>query len=89
MCGVFSTFRAKIWHAAAQLLAAFEALPPREQRELLAEMLRRSGGLPETLLTNEQLVGLCDELFQALDAEETVTVRTAQPSLSRGSGVGN
>jgi hypothetical protein len=34
-------------------------------------MLHRSGELPDTLLTNEHLVGLADHLFQALDAEES------------------
>jgi hypothetical protein len=56
---------------AAQLLATFDSLPPQEQHELLTEMLRRSGELPETLLTDDQLVGLADDLFQALDAEES------------------
>jgi hypothetical protein len=56
---------------AAQLLATFDSLPPQEQHELLTEMLRRSGELPETLLTDDHLVGLADQLFQALDAEES------------------
>ena len=57
--------------AAAQLLATFDSLPPQEQHELVTEMLRRSGELPETLFTDDQLVGLADDLFQALDAEES------------------
>ena len=56
---------------AAQLLATFNSLPPQEQHELLTEMLRHSGELPETLLTDDHLVGLADDLFQALDAEES------------------
>ena len=44
--------------------------PPQEQHEVLTEMLRRSGELPETVLTDDHLVGLADDLFQALDAEE-------------------
>jgi len=56
---------------AAHLLATFDSLPPQEQHELLTEMLRRSGELPETLLTDDHLVGLADDLFQALDAEES------------------
>ncbi|MEQ8790941.1 MAG: hypothetical protein RIC55_32055 [Pirellulaceae bacterium] len=55
----------------AQLLAAFESLPPNEQHELLTEMLRRSGELPATQLTDEQLVSFADTLFQTLDAEES------------------
>ena len=54
-----------------QLMVAFESLPVREQHELLTEMLRRSGELPATLLADDHLVGLADELFQALDAEES------------------
>jgi hypothetical protein len=55
----------------AQLMATFESLPRQEQHELLTEMLRRSGELPATLLADDDLVGLADELFQALDAEES------------------
>ena len=55
---------------AAQLMTTFESLPVKEQHELLTEMLRRSGELPETLMADGHLVGLADELFQALDAEE-------------------
>jgi len=55
----------------AQLMMAFESLPVQEQHELLTEMLRRSGELPSTPLADDHLVGLADELFQALDAEES------------------
>lgn len=56
---------------AAQILAKFNALPPREQHELLAEMLRRGGELPGAPLQDEQLLVLADQLFQSLDAEES------------------
>ena len=56
---------------ATQLLATFESLPEREQHELLIIMLRRSGELPETIVSDDQLVGIADELFQTLDAEES------------------
>lgn len=56
---------------ASQLLAAFDSLPAREQHELIAAMLRRSGELPDTLLSDEGLVDLADQLFQALDVEES------------------
>ncbi len=55
----------------AQLMATFESLPVREQHELLTEMLRHSGDLPATLWADDHLVGPADELFQALDAEES------------------
>lgn len=54
----------------SQILESFDALPPHEQHEVLTEMLRRIGELPEGFLTDEALVGLADELFQALDEEE-------------------
>ena len=55
----------------AQLMATFESLAAQQQHELLTEMLRRSGELPATLLADDHLVGLADEIFQALDAEES------------------
>jgi len=55
---------------ATQLLTTFESLPPQEKHELLTEMLRRSGELPESLLTDNDYVSLADELFQTLDANE-------------------
>jgi hypothetical protein len=56
---------------ASQLLATFESLPANEQHEVLIAMLRRSGELPDMIVTDCHLVGLADELFQALDAEES------------------
>jgi len=58
-------------NTASQLLATFESLPASEQHELLIAMLRRSGELPNTVVTEDQLAGIADELFQALDAEES------------------
>ena len=63
---------------ATQLLATFESLPEKEQHELLIAMLRRSGELPDTLVADDQLVGLADQLFQTLDAEES-NVNDADP----------
>ena len=57
--------------AATQLLATFESLPEKEQHELLIAMLRRIGELPDTLISDDQLVGIADQLFQTLDAEES------------------
>ena len=56
---------------ASQLLASFESLPANEQHELLTAMLRRAGELPDTIVSDDQLVGIADELFQTLDAEES------------------
>ena len=55
---------------AMHLLEAFQSLPPREQHELLIAMLRRSGELPDTTVSDDHLVRIADELFQTLDAEE-------------------
>ena len=56
---------------ALQLLAMFESLPAEEQHELLIAMLRRTNELPESVLSDQQLVHLADDLFQTLDAEES------------------
>jgi hypothetical protein len=57
--------------AASKLLATFESLPASEQHEVLIAMLRRSGELPDTIVSDDHLVGIADELFQTLDAEES------------------
>ena len=57
--------------AASQLLTQFESLPADEQHELLIALLRRGGELPDTIVSDDQLVGIADELFQTLDAEES------------------
>ena len=57
--------------AAAQLLATFDLLPPEEQHQLVAELLRRTGELPGHPLKDEHLTILADNLFQQLDREET------------------
>ena len=49
----------------------FESLPAEEQHELLIAMLRRTNELPESVLSDQQLVHLADDLFQTLDAEES------------------
>ena len=55
---------------AIQLLAAFETLPAEEQHEVLVQLLRRTGDLPGSPLTDDALVSVADQLFQSLDAEE-------------------
>jgi hypothetical protein len=57
--------------AASKLLATFESLSPEDQRELLVELLRRSGELLDTALSDDALTGLADDVFQRLDAEES------------------
>ncbi|HQZ69255.1 MAG TPA: hypothetical protein PLY87_29410 [Planctomycetaceae bacterium] len=58
-------------NTALKLLAAFDSLPANDQHELLAEMLRRSGELPEALMSGDDLATVANELFQALDDEES------------------
>jgi hypothetical protein len=58
-------------NTATQLLATFDSLPQKEQHELLVAMLRRSGELPETIVSEDQLATIADELFQTLDGEES------------------
>jgi hypothetical protein len=53
---------------ALELLAAFDALPPAEKKQVTDELLRRSwddGDLPEMSLNK-----LAAELFRSYDAEE-------------------
>jgi hypothetical protein len=54
--------------AAREVLAAFDALPPAEQQQVVAEILRRAAGYGD--LPEEALHQLADELFRAYDAEE-------------------
>jgi hypothetical protein len=56
---------------ASQLLASFDSLPPQEQHELITAMLRRTSELPHTFVSDDALVDLADNLFQALDMEES------------------
>lgn len=55
---------------ATQILESFDTLPPDEQHKVVTEMLRRLGELQENSVTDEQLLGLADEAFLALDREE-------------------
>jgi hypothetical protein len=52
-------------------LSNFKALPLEDQRELAAEILRRSVKLETVPLSDDHLTVLADELFLKLDREET------------------
>jgi len=54
---------------ARELLAGFDALPASEQRQVAAEILRRTSGTGE--LPEEALYELADEVFRMYDAEES------------------
>lgn len=58
-------------NTATQLLATFDSLPPGEQHEVVAAILKRCGELPGSRISDDELVGLADELFQTLDLEES------------------
>ena len=68
---------------ATQLLATFESLPAREQHELLIAMLRRSGELPDTIVSDDQLAVIADELFRTLDAEDAARIHSCPPVTRR------
>jgi predicted HAD superfamily phosphohydrolase len=54
--------------AVSQILNAFDALPDKQQHEAAVEILRRVKA--EGDLSDEALVELADDLFQAMDADE-------------------
>ncbi len=60
---------------ASQILNSFSALPETEQHEVLVALLRTSGELPSTELTDDDLVNLAEEVFLRLDAEEARMAR--------------
>jgi hypothetical protein len=51
-----------------EVLAAFDALPPGEQQQVAAEILRRT--MPDGDLPDAAFDELAGELFRAYDAEE-------------------
>ena len=57
--------------AARHLLKSFEALSDTEQREVLAQLLRRAAEMPYPFPTDEDLLQAADQVFQELDRRET------------------
>ena len=55
---------------ATQILNTFASLPASEQHEVMLALLRSSGELPASSLSDDQLVSLAEEVFFTLDAEE-------------------
>ena len=55
---------------AEALLRSFELLPLPEQREVATEILRRAGRLQLPPLEDDELVGIADQLFVALNERE-------------------
>jgi hypothetical protein len=54
----------------AELLDAFEALPPHEKRVFTAEFLRRAVPFDSGTLDDEETAHAADSLFGLLEAEE-------------------
>ena len=52
------------------MLHTFDLLPDGDKRELVNEILRRSLTLDVPVLSDEQLVGVAEELFLQLDRSE-------------------
>lgn len=74
---------------AARSLATFNLLALQQQHELLVELLRRSGELPRTSLSDEHCIGLEDNLLQSLDAVNSHGAKSnAKRGLAGGAGYG-
>jgi hypothetical protein len=58
-------------NAARQLIDSFEALPEHEKQEVLGQLLRCIMDKPYTSLSDEELTGTADMLFQDYDSRET------------------
>ena len=56
--------------AARDLLKSFESLSETDQREVLAQLLRRAADLPYSFPSDDELVRAADQVFQELDRRE-------------------
>lgn len=54
-----------------RFLDSFDALPDPDKHQAVVEILRRVTAADEGDISEEALVGAADELFRALDAEES------------------
>lgn len=57
--------------AAAELLAAFDELPPSDREEIVSELLRRIAQSEHQAPSDGELTTAADQIFQALDRAET------------------
>ena len=53
-----------------QLLSSFDALPLVEQREVVAELLRKAADWETPPLTDDELARMADEVFLEMDRRE-------------------
>lgn len=56
--------------AARHLLKSFEALSETDQREVLAQLLRRAADLPYSFPSDDEFLRAADQVFQELDRRE-------------------
>ncbi len=61
--------------ATAHLLEAFDQLPPEEQREFSAVIVRRAAQLDYGDITDEELTTSAARMFASLDEEEDAQAR--------------
>lgn len=57
-------------NAAKQLIDSFESLPEREKHEVLSQLLPRLMDTPYSSLSDEELTGAADVVFQEYDRRE-------------------
>ena len=55
---------------ASKILESFDRLDPIEQHTVVVSRIRRTGELPKTPLSDNDLCGIADDLFTSLDDEE-------------------
>ena len=55
---------------ASKILESFERLDPIEQHAVVVSLIRRSGELPTSPLTDDDLCGIADDLFASMDDKE-------------------
>jgi hypothetical protein len=56
--------------AARHILKSFESLSETDQREVLAQLLRRAAELPYSFPSDEELLRAADQVFQELDRHD-------------------
>jgi hypothetical protein len=57
--------------AAAEVMAAFDDLPPTDKEQVVSELLRRVAQSEHQTPSDEELTAAADHVFQALDRAET------------------
>ena len=66
---------ARMGTGTAHLLSEFDRLPPEEQREFSAIIIRRTAQIDYGDITDEEMTASAAEVFAMLDAEEDAQAR--------------